>query len=548
MIKMWNFADVWQAVARTVPDRIAQRQGDREVSWAQTDRRSDGLAGTLLGAGLGHQDKVAIYLYNAPEYLETAFACQKASLVPVNTNYRYAVDELEYLWSDADIRAVVFHGAFAEQVTEVRRRGGDYRLWVHVDDGEGECPPWAVPYEQVVLGAAPAEYPWARSGEDILLIYTGGTTGRPKGVMWRQHDLYRVSDTAHDPPEMDLDRVCARVEGATAPPVGLSAAPLMHGTGYVFAGTIFSRGGTLVHQQSRRFDPVHLLDTIAENRVTALCIVGEAFGRPLVDALDAEPERWDLSHLDAVSSAGMVWRAESKQRLLRHAPNAVLVDLLNSSEASGMGRSVMSSRRDSATASFRPGPNTLVIGQDGTPAVPGSGVVGRLAVRGNLPLGYYKDPVKTAEVFPVIAGVRYSFPGDWATIETDGSITLLGRGSGVVNIGGEKVYPEEVEDVLRGDDAVFDTIVAGVPDERMGEVVGCVLQFVHGAEPDVAGLLARTRSKLASYKVPRHVLVVDSVPRAPSGKPDLMTVKRMLRETLGRTENSEVAPTNTKGS
>jgi acyl-CoA synthetase (AMP-forming)/AMP-acid ligase II len=522
----WNFADVWETVAEAVPDRIAQIHGDRRISWRETSCRADGVASALIGAGLSRQDKVALYLYNAPEYMESAFACQKVSLVPVNTNYRYGVEELDYLWTDADVVAAVFHGAFTERVAELRQRT-DRRIWIHVDDGTEPCPEWAVPYEHAASGD-PVPRPPTRSGDDLLLIYTGGTTGRPKGVMWRQHDLYRVSDTMHDPDEMDLAVVSARLEAAGAGPTGVSAAPLMHGTGYVFSGTIFSRGGTLVHQQSRRFDAVELLDTIDQHQITALCIVGEAFGRPLVDALDAEPTRWDLSRLAAVSSAGMVWRAKSKQRLLRHAPNAILVDLLNSSEASGMGRSVTSTRRDGATGSFRLGPNTLVLDDDGNPVTPGSGVIGRLAVRGNLPMGYYKDPAKTAQVFPVVDGVRYSFPGDYATIEGDGTVRLLGRGSGVVNIGGEKVYPEEVEETLRGDPAVFDTIVVGVPDDRLGEVVGCVLQFAEGADPDVSAIMTRARTKLASYKVPRQVVVVEAVPRAPSGKPDLVRVKELL--------------------
>lgn len=543
----WNFADVWEAVAESVPDRTAQIQGDRQLSWGATDRRANGIAGTLVRAGLEYQDKVAIYLYNCPEYLETAFGCLKVSLVPVNTNYRYGVEELQYLWDDADARAVVFHGAFTAQVAELRRRSSVVQLWIHVEDGTEPCPEWAVRYQDAAADAAAPDGGQRRSGDDLVLIYTGGTTGRPKGVMWRQHELYRVSDTAHDPPELDLQRVRGRVTDAVQWPVGLAAAPLMHGTGYVFAGTIFSRGGSLVHQQARRFEAETLLDTITEHHITALCIVGEAFGRPLVDALDAQPDRWDLSGLQAVSSAGMVWRAASKQRLLRHAPNAVLVDLLNSSEASGIGRSVTSTRSDAATASFRLGANSLVLDQAGAEVTPGSGVVGRLAVRGHLPLGYYKDPEKTAEVFPVIDGVRYSLPGDHATVAADGSITLLGRGSGVINTGGEKVYPEEIEEVLRRDPAVRDVIVVGIPDDRMGEVVACVLEFDPAADGDVAKVVERSRTYLASYKVPRHIVPMTAVPRAPSGKPDYLATKRRIREKLGLVETHDSAHPDLKG-
>ncbi len=528
----WNVADVWEKVAATIPEAIAQIQGPRRVSWGETDRRAGGLAATLVEGGLTFQHKVGIYLYNSPEYMETAFACMKAALVPVNTNYRYGADELEYLWDNADISAVVFAGTFTGVVDRLRSRCRRIRLWIHVDDGTAACPEWAVGYEQAVgqtplTGAGPG-----RSGDDLILIYTGGTTGRPKGVMWRQHDLYRVSDTAHDPEEMDLDRVATRIAELDRRPVGLAAAPLMHGTGFVFAGTIFSRGGTLVHQETARFEAAALLDTLVKEHVTALCIVGEAFGRPIVEALDAEPDRWDLSALEAVSSAGMVWRASSKQRLLRHAPGAVLIDFLNSSEASGIGRSVTSARRDAATGTFRPGAHTLVIGPDGEEVRPGSGVEGQLAVGGHLPLGYYKDPAKTAQVFPEINGVRYSFPGDHATVAADGTITLLGRGSGVVNTGGEKVYPEEVEEVLRQDESVRDVIVVGIPDDRMGEVVAGVVELAPGADGDVGALARRARTRLASYKVPRHLIVVDSVGRTPSGKADYLTVKRRIQDAL----------------
>ena len=548
----WNFADVWETVAATIPDEIAQVHGERSYTWQETDRRATGIAALLQGR-LQHQDKVAIYLYNVPEYMETAFACMKASLVPVNTNYRYGAEELAYLWDDADIRAVVFDRAFLPVVAAVRRRCPDIDLWIQVDDGMSLCPEWAVPYEEAAAlpappvarsapagdgsarsgdGSARSGDGSARSGDDLILIYTGGTTGRPKGVMWRQHDLYRVSDTSHDPATRDLQAVRARVTGARRRPIGLSAAPLMHGTGFVFAGTIFSRGGTLVHAEGHRFDAAALLDIVSEKRVSALCIVGEAFARPIADALDAEPDRWDLSDLGAISSAGMVWRAETKQRILRHAPDAILVDLLNSSEASGIGRSITSSERNGRTGEFRLGANSVVVGPDGRLVGPGSGVEGRLAVRGHLPLGYYKDPEKTAQAFQEIDGVRYSFPGDMATVDADGSIRLLGRGSGVINTGGEKVFPEEVEEVLRCDDAVVDVIIVGIPDERMGEVVAGVVELSGAGGDDVAGVIERARERLAGYKLPKVLVAVDAVDRAPSGKADYVAVKRRIQHEL----------------
>lgn len=523
---LWNFADVWHAVASALPDELAQIQGDRQFTWAETARRVQGLATTLSHAGLEHQDKVACYLFNAPEYLETAWAAFAAALVPVNTNYRYGPAELCYLWDDADVRAVVFHGVLTEQVDAVRSMGLDVRSWIHVDDGTVPCPNWAVPYERAV-SAEPGLLP-PHSGEDLLLIYTGGTTGRPKGVMWRQHEMYRVSDTAHDPPEADLAHVQERVRAATTRPIGLSAAPLMHGTGFVFATTILSRGGTLISQQERSFDAKHLLDLVSAHRISALCLVGEAFARPLVDALDADPARWDVTCLEAVSSAGMAWQEQTKQRLLRHAPDAVLIDLLNSSEASGMACSVTSKRRTGPSGTFRLGSNAVVLDDDDRPIDAGRSGVGRLAVRGLLPLGYYKDPDRTRRTFPVVDGVRYSLPGDLVSIDPEGTITLLGRGSTVINTGGEKVHPEEVEDALREHPRVRDVIVVGLPDERMGESVACLIDL---SDVPVTEVLDAARTRVAAYKLPRHV-VCGPVLRQPNGKPDYEAVRRRILDEL----------------
>ena len=529
----WNFADVWEAVADTVPDEPAQIHGDRRYRWCDFDRRADGVAAALLAAGLGHQDKVALNLFNGPEYLEGAFAAMKAGLVPVNTNYRYGPGELVYLWDNADACAVVFHGELTDSVRQARERLPGVKLWLHVDDGTDPCPDWAVPYEDAAESKADrTTAPWGRSGDDLLLIYTGGTTGQPKGVMWRQHDMYRASDTAHDPPEMDLEHVRARIAAAEQRPVGMPAAPLMHGTGYVFAGTILSRGGTVVTATSRRLDIAELLDLIQRHRVSALSIVGDAFCRPIVDLLDEQPGQWDLSSLTAVSSSGMMWSPELKERLLAHAPNALLVDFLNSSEASGMGRSVASNRKKASSARFRLGENSFVIDENGVPVEPGSGVPGRLAMRGILPIGYYKDPEKTAATFPVINGVRCSVPGDYARVEADGSITLLGRGSTSINTGGEKVFPEEVEEALKTHADVTDAIVVGVPDSRFGNAVAAMVAVRDGADVTPDALIEHVRGLLARYKAPRHVMLVDSVLRSPNGKADYPAIKKRVEAWL----------------
>ena len=535
----WTFADVWETIAAEVPDRNALVHGEQRVTWRDFNRRADGIAAALLDAGLKPQDKVALYLHNAPAYLESVFAALKARLVPVNTNYRYTGDELVQLWTDADAAAVVFHGAFAAQAEAVRARCPAVRAWLFVDDGETLCPSWAIPYESAAQSSAgQTVVAQARSGDDQVLIYTGGTTGLPRGVMWRQHDLFLASNTTGDPEIADFDHVRRRLDGA-APPVGLPAAPLMHGTGFVFAATILNRGGTVVTLPGVSFDVTQLLDTMTREGVTDLCIVGDAFCRPIVDALELEPKRWNLSRLKVVSSSGMAWSASVKERLLVHAPDALLIDFLNASEASGMGRALTSSKRPAGGSRFQLGKNACVIGEDGRPLAQGSAEAGRLAVRGHIPLGYYKDPEKTAATFPVIDGVRYAVPGDLATIDDDGAITLLGRGSTCINTGGEKVYPEEVEDAIKSHDGVADALVVGVPHVRFGQMVVAAVEWADGTAVDENALLDHLRGQLAGHKIPRAVMPMDSLGRGPNGKADRPGVTARLIAWLEKRETEK---------
>ena len=533
MASQWNFADVWETVAQCAPARLAQAHGHRRVTWAEFDGRANAVASALLQAGAERQDKVGLYLHNGPEYLQAAFGCMKAGLVPVNTNYRYQESELAYLWDNCDAMAVVFHGTFTSRVDAVRAQCRKLRLWIHVDDGSGPCPSWAVPFE-VAATSHPSrvEAAWGRSGDDLVLIYTGGTTGRPRGVMWRQHDLFVASNVSGDPAAADLAHVRERLSRcATAGagfPVGLPAAPLMHGTAYVFAGTLLTRGGTVVTLTRNPFDVAELLTTIHDERVTDLSIVGDAFCRPMVDALDAAPRRWDITGLKAVSSSGMMWSPANKQRLLTHAPGAILIDFLNSSEASGMGRAITAKDRAAQPARFKLGQNAFVIDDDNRPLVPGSGIAGRIAVRGGVPIGYYGDPVKSAATFVLIDGVRCAIAGDYAVVEADGSITLLGRGSVSINTGGEKVFPEEVEECIKLMAQVRDAAVVGVPDERFGECVAAVVEPVAGRSIDVQAVTAHVRERLARYKAPRHVMVVPSLGRGPNGKADYKALREQV--------------------
>jgi acyl-CoA synthetase (AMP-forming)/AMP-acid ligase II len=530
----WNFADVWETVADTLPDAPALAHGDHRLSWSELDRRADGVARALIAAGTSQQDKVAQYLYNANEYIESVFACFKAGLVPVNTNYRYTEDELAYLWDNSDAVAVMFHGAFADRVASVRDRVPNVKLWLWVDDGSAPCPSWAMPYEDAARDGSGARAlpPWGRSGDDIYMLYTGGTTGMPKGVMWRQHDLYRLlsESTMHDPEEPDLEAVRKRL---TRPgPITLPACPLMHGTGAFSSFGILSLGGSVVTLTNRRFDVTELLDTIEREGVNSIAIVGDAFARPMLEALDANPHRWDLSSLYIVLSSGVMWSEAIKQGLLRHHPSMLLVDMFSSSEALGMGQSISGGTSATATAKFVLGERSRVLTDDGRDVRPGSGETGMVVLRGPGPVGYYKDVEKTARTFRAIDGERYSIPGDYATVEADGTLRLLGRGSVCINTGGEKVYPEEVEEVLKEHPAVRDAVVVGVPDDRFGEVV-CAWVEPEGDAVDEDFLIAHAKSRLAGYKAPRHVLLTPSLGRSPAGKVDYARLKREAVAAVG---------------
>ncbi|MGC8462587.1 MAG: AMP-binding protein [Acidimicrobiales bacterium] len=530
----WNFADVWEAVADHLADTAALTHGERTVTWRELDRRGDGLARWLLDQGVKRQDKVALYLTNCPEYLEATFAAFKISLVPINTNYRYADAELAYLWENADAVAVVFHGSFAERVDRVRHLVPRVRSWLWVDDGSGPCPEWAVAYEDAV--ATPTgervRAPWGRGADDLLMLYTGGTTGMPKGVMWRQDDLFaRLNASGFRRYDQDtgLADVHAQLEGGTSGMTLLPACPLMHGTGCFTALECLAEGGRVVTLATRQFDPVELLDTVEREQVNGVVIVGDAFAKPILAALDDHPGRWDLASLVGMISSGVMWSEETKQGLLKHHPGMLLIDAFSSSEALGMGTSVSSGADASQTARFTLGPEVRVLDADDRDVVPGSGSVGVLALGGRIPLGYYKDEGKSASTFRVIDGARYSVPGDFAEVAEDGTIHLLGRGSVCINTGGEKVYPEEVEEVVKTFDGIVDAVAVGIPNERFGEEVVAVVELAPGVPPEQVepqAVIDHVKAQLASYKAPKRVRLVETIGRSPSGKVDYGRLRR----------------------
>jgi acyl-CoA synthetase (AMP-forming)/AMP-acid ligase II len=531
-VSTWNFADVWEVVAEQRPDHDAIIQGERRYDWASFNRRAGGLAAILLAHTTGPQAKVAQYLYNGPEYLESVFACWKAGLVPVNTNYRYADDELVYLWDNADVEVVIFDTAFLERVERIRPRLPNIKGWVIV----GEGPDWAVPYDQAIEADPKSG---RRSPDDLYLLYTGGTTGFPKGVMWRQDDLFVVLNRTaarRYPEEGTLDDVRAvlnePLDPKRPPPRALPGPPLMHGTAAFSAFAALSSGGCNVLLPGRHFDPEELLNTIERDRVTEMSIVGDAFAKPILAELDTNPGRWDLSSLWLIVSSGVMWSAETKQGLLRHHPKLQLIDTLGSSEAIGLAQSRSSAKGTSETAGFVLSASSRVIDDKGEDVIRGSGQAGMVALRGRVPLGYYKDPEKSATTFRIIDGVRWSVPGDFATVDEDGTIHLLGRGSVCINTGGEKVFPEEVEEALKTHPAVADAVAVGVPHPRFGESVVAVVEAAEGATVDEEAVIGHVKQRLASYKAPRHIVVVPTIGRDTNGKVNYKRLKAHAAEVL----------------
>jgi len=525
-----NLATAWEAIADAIPERLALWHGSTPRTWAELDDRAARVAGLLGEHGIGHDDKVALALYNGNEYVESEFAAFKARSVPCNVNYRYLPDEIRYVLDNADAAALVYDHTLRERIDAVRASLPALRLLVEVGpDGDAlDVPDWAVGYEAAIGAHAPAPR-IERRGSDLWFLYTGGTTGMPKAVMWEHRGLLGTMAATFKPLKHPVP-TSATQAGEIARDVTdrglevrqLAASPLMHGTAGVSTKATLTHGGLVATLRSRSLDADEVWRCVQDARITMLTIVGDAFSRPLLDALDRADgagQPYDLSSLRTIVSSGIMWSEQVKQAMLDH-HDVTLVDILGSSEGTGMARQVSSRRRKATTARFELGEHSRVFTDDGRDVVPGSGEVGRVALGFPVPLGYYKDPDKTEASFPTIAGRRWSIPGDHATVEADGTITLLGRGSACINTGGEKVYPEEVEEVLKTHPAVVDANVVGLPDERWGQAVVAVVSLESGESVDAAALVAHTRTHLAAYKAPKRVVFVDAVPRGANGKPD----------------------------
>lgn len=535
----YTFAHAWNTVAALAPDSVAIVCGPRRLTYREFQTRALALASTLQSSGVTAGDKVAIQLVNGPEYLESMYAAWLLGCVPVNVNYRYVGTELAYLLENSDSTALIFHDDFASTVIDALKllpadRIPNTLIQVqHVATGELTVGS-SRDYEAVLRSAgssfAPTHSP---SGDDLLFLYTGGTTGYPKAVMWRTEDLYlslwQMSRPGTLPPEVH-DTIARGRSAATS----LPSCPLMHGTGLFITLSTLAGAGKVVLIDSQRLNAELTWDEVEREQVSALTIVGDAFARPLIDALDAHPGRWDLSSLKAITSSGVTWSPDCKRALMAHLPHAIMIDSLGASEGI-MTRSESRDADDIQPARFKLSERIAVIADDDTLVMPGDDRVGMVGVGGPIPLGYYKDPEKTAATFRTVGGVRYSIPGDYATVQTDGSITLLGRGSACINSGGEKIYPEEIELTVRTHGDIIDCVVVGIPDARWGEMA--VAMVVVRGEADETALRQHCRATLAGYKVPKRFLTCDTLHRAPNGKADYKMLKALATDRLGAETN-----------
>ena len=540
-----HFATAWEAVAQDQPNHTALICGDREVSWGEYDRRAACLADLLVKHGLGHDSKVAIYAHNSNEYIEAQYAVFKVGGCPVNVNYRYKAEELIYILENSDAEAVFFQGCYAARIWEIRRNLPNVKLFIQIDDGTESLIDDAIEYERGIREASPLPAR-ERSPDDVYMLYTGGTTGMPKGVMYSHGQFIgvmlgalRTLDLPNPDTTENLIEVVRELRNRELTPICLPACPLMHGTG-MWLGTMVPllQGGTIVTISKLGLDPHLLWGEVERNQVTSMVIVGDAFARPMLEALnDAKraDRAYDITSLKQITSSGVMWSREVKQGLLEH-HDMTLLDAMGSTEG-GMGSSVATRDEPADTAKFKLQPGVKVFDDNDQEIEPGSGEVGKLATSGLVPLGYYKDPEKSAATFRTVDGTRYSFPGDFATVEIDGSITLLGRGSNCINTAGEKVYPEEVEEALKKHPAVDDCLVVGVEDDRFGQRIVALASLREGEQTDDAALIDFSREHLAGYKLPKQVLLLDEVRRAPNGKADYKWARQTAESQLNIPSN-----------
>jgi len=527
-----NIADLAEHAIDAVPDRVALICGDEQITYAELEEKANRFAHYLMDRGVKKGEKVGLYCRNRIEIVIAMLGIVKAGAILVNVNYRYVEAELRYLFDNSDMVALVHERQYADRVANVLPEVPNLKTVIVVDDGTGGSDEEFTRYggvefnDALAQGSADRDF-GDRSAEDIYLLYTGGTTGFPKGVMWRHEDIYRVllGGTDFATGQFVADEYDHAKQAAAAPPmIRFPIPPMIHGATQSATWMALFAGQTVV--LAPEFDAEAVWNAIEKNKVNLLFFTGDAMGRPLLDALETSIAGRDLSSLFLLASTAALFSRSLKERFLELLPNRVITDSIGSSETGFGGTSIVAKGQSQAG-----GPrvsidkNTVVLDDDGNEVTPGSGVRGILAKRGNIPVGYYKDEKKTAETFRTINGIRYAIPGDYAMVEDDGTVTMLGRGSVSINTGGEKVYPEEVEAALKAHPAVFDALVVGVPDDRYGQHVAAVVAPRVGARPALAELDAFVRNQIAGYKVPRSLWLVDEVKRSPAGKPDYTWAK-----------------------
>jgi acyl-CoA synthetase (AMP-forming)/AMP-acid ligase II len=532
----FNLADLFENAVDHYGDRECLVAEGRRRTYAEMDERANRLAHHLADNGVGPGDHVGIYGYNSVEWVETLWAVFKIRATWININYRYVEDELRYLFDNADLKALVYQREFADRVRGVRDELPGLVHSVVIDDGSGEDLDGlgSVDFEEAMASGSPERDFAPRSPDDLYILYTGGTTGMPKGVMWRHEDVFMTLGGGIDPQTLEqLERPEDMVHRAYPTPISfLFIAPLMHGaTQWGLMGQSFTGNKVLL---TARFDPEAVWDLIEQESVNSVMITGDAIGRPLIEALEAEPERWDTSSLFSLSSSAALFSSAVKDKFFDRFPDLILTDSIGASESGNNGMAIVTKGATEMKGGPRVSPSsgTVVIDPDSFAELePGHEGLGMVARKGFLPVGYYKDPEKTAATFVTAPdGTRYAMPGDFARLEDDGTITLVGRGTVSINSGGEKIFPEEVEGAVKSHPDIYDVTVVGVPDERWGNRVSAVVELREGAEPPaLTDVQDHCRTRIAGYKVPREIHVVEEIVRAPSGKPDYRWAQDLAR-------------------
>ena len=533
-----DFASVWEMISDIVPENNALICGDEIVSWKDYDDRSSKIASALSNAGLKANSKAGLYLNNSNEYLIGQNAIFKIGGVPINVNYRYVAEELIYLLDNSDSEAVFYHACYSSRIKEIADSLPNIKAWIEVADGTESHFPDALKYEDLLENSSPMER-IHRDPETVYMLYTGGTTGMPKGVMYKQGEflvfLFRtLKAMGYDVPE-DINNLEEQIHDFKKNDTfikSLIGCPLMHGTGmWLGAFLPLLLGGTAITSRNLGFDADQLWTQVENTQTSNIVIVGDAFAKPMLDALDRAVDQgkpYNLSTVKIIISSGVMWSEEVKNGLLKH-HDMQLMDTMGSTEG-GMGSSVSTRYNPPKTAKFSLNPGVIVIADDGEILQPGSEKIGLIGTSGLVPVGYYKDEKKSAETFKEVNGVRYSFPGDYAKLEDDGTITLLGRGSNCINSAGEKIYPEEVEEAIKRNEEVFDCLVVGVDDPKFGQKVIAVVSLETNKDISEDELVNSTRNYIAGYKLPKKVIFVDVVQRAPNGKANYKWAKNVANE------------------